>query len=171
MKKVHWGSFTDMLFLLFAAGSIVGCVTANLLSGELLKQIGYFDSIYQWGRSMGVEERGRLWRYTLKRRFGEIGVGALVGMTPLAKWAFYGFSMILGFNSGLIISTFTLESGWMGLFLFLRSVLPQWIFYGLSWIILAAGCDNGLEKIKVRVWVFLIFIILMGTFVEAFFNF
>lgn len=166
MKRVRWGSFTDMLFLLFAAGSIIGCVTANLLSGELLKQIGYFNSVYQWEQAMGAEERGRFWRYAVKRRFGEVGIGALIGMTPMAKWAFGGISMVFGFNSGLLISIFTLESGWSGIFFFLRSVMPQWILYGLSWVILAAGCENGLEKIKIRVWLLFVLLILAGTLLE-----
>lgn len=164
-------SFSDMLFLLFAAGSIIGCVMANLLSGELLKQIGYFNSIYQWERSLGLEERGQLWKYTGKRRFLEFGTGALVAMTPLAKWAYGCIALVFGFNSGLLISTFTLESGWMGLFLFLKSVIPHWILYGLSWMILAVGCENGLEKMKIRVWLLLILLILGGTFLEVFLNF
>ena len=162
MRKLRLGSFPDLLFLLFAAGSIIGCVTANLLSKELLKQIGYFDSIYQWESSMGREER---------RRFLEVGTGALVGMTPLARGAFGGIAMAFGFGLGLLISTFTLERGWMGIFLFLKSVMPQWIFYGLGWVILAAGCDNGLEKAKLRMWLLLVMAVLAGTLLEVFFNF
>ena len=168
MKNVRWGSFADVLFLLFVAGSIIGCVTANLLSGELLMQIGYFDSIYQWKASFGPEEKGDFWRYVMRRRFLEFGTGALVGMTPLAKWAFGGIAAIFGFNCGLAISVFTLESGWMGLLLFLRTTLPQWIFYGLAWVILAVGCENGLEKMKIRVWFFLALLILVGSLLEAF---
>ena len=171
MRKIRLGAFSDVLFLLFAAGSIIGCVTANLLSGELLKQIGYFDSVYQWEYTMGMEEKGMLWRYTARRRFLEMGLGGLVGMTPLAKWAFGGIAMVFGFNSGLLISTFTLQSGWMGLFHFLKSVMPQWIFYGLGWVILAAGCENGLEKAKIRMWLLLVIAILAGTLLEVFLNF
>ncbi|MCI8725231.1 MAG: DUF2460 domain-containing protein [Hungatella sp.] len=171
MRKLRLGSFPDLLFLLFAAGSIIGCVTANLLSKELLKQIGYFDSIYQWESSMGREERRQFWSYTARRRFLEVGTGALVGMTPLARGAFGGIAMAFGFGLGLLISTFTLERGWMGIFLFLKSVMPQWIFYGLGWVILAAGCDNGLEKAKLRMWLLLVMAVLAGTLLEVFFNF
>lgn len=100
-----------------------------------------------------------------------MGIGGLVGMTPLAKWAFGGIAMVFGFNSGLLISTFTLQSGWMGLFHFLKSVMPQWIFYGLGWVILAAGCENGLEKAKIRMWLLLVIAILAGTLLEVFLNF
>ncbi len=170
MKKIRIGTFLDMLLLLFAAGSIIGCVSANLLSGELLKQIGYFDAVYQWENSMGMAKKGMFWKYTMKRRFLEMGMGALLGMTPLVKWAYGGIALMLGFNSGLLISTFTLERGWMGLFLFLRSVMPQWLFYGFGWVVLAAGSENGLERMKVRVWLLLALLVFTGTLAEVFFN-
>ena len=53
----------------------------------------------------------------------------------------------------------------------LKSVMPQWIFYGLGWVILAAGCDNGLEKAKLRMWLLLVMAVLAGTLLEVFFNF
>lgn len=168
MKKIRWISYSDLLCLLFLAGSIAGCVAANLLSGELLKQIGYFNSVYQWENSMGMEEKGQLWQYIAKRRFLELGIGSLIGMTPFAVAAFGVLVFVFGFSTSLLISVFTLQSGWLGLVYFLKSILPQWVFYGMVWSILAAGAQNGLEKMKIRVWLLLILIVFAGTLLEAF---
>jgi hypothetical protein len=167
MKKIRWISHSDLLCLLFLTGSIAGCVTANLLSVELLRQIGYFDSVYQWGSSIGREEKGQLWRYLAKRRFLEFGAGSLVGMTPFSSAAFCCVMFVFGFSAALLISVFTLQSGWLGMVYFLRTILPQWGLYGMVWGILAIGAENGLDKMKIRVWPLLILVVFLGTFLET----
>lgn len=170
MKKVRWGTFQDILFFLFLLGNICGCVTANLLGGELLRQIGYFDSVYRFSTEMGLKEKGQFWCYVLKRRIMEFGIGSLVGMTPLAFTAFAGLAAFFGFECGLLISVFTLRHGWMGIVLFLRTVLPHWLFYMAVWAGLAMGVKDGLDKMKVQGWFLLVLVILAGSIAEAFVN-
>lgn len=170
MKKVRWGTFQDILFLLFLAGNICGCVTANLLGRELLKQIGYFDSVYRFSTEMGFKEKAEFWCYVLKRRIMEFGIGSLVGMTPFALPAFAGLAAFFGFGCGLLISVFTLQHGWLGIGLFLRSVLPHWLFYMVVWTGLAMGAKDGLDKMKAHGWLFLVLVILAGSIAEAFIN-
>ena len=121
-------------------------MTANLLSGELRTQLGCFEAVGGGGYSLGMEEKKQLWRYVLRKRLMEFGIGGLAGMTPLAAWIFGGISFVGGFGCSLMISMFTLYDGWMGIFSFSRLVLPQWIFYFTVWVILAVGVENGLEK-------------------------
>lgn len=170
MKKIRWGLFQDWIFLLFLAGSICGCVTANLLGGELLRQIGCFDSVYNLDRNLGLKEKGELWCYVLKRRITEFGLGSLVGMTAFASAASCGLAVCLGFGCGLLLSVFTMQYGWRGLAWFLRVMLPHWPFYMTAWAGLALGAANGLEKMKVRGWLVFMALILAGTAAEAFVN-
>lgn len=41
-------------------GILVGTVWANLLGRELLKQIGYFEGIYEAGRNLSSQEQRQL---------------------------------------------------------------------------------------------------------------
>ncbi len=167
MKRKRQISYMDLLLLCFLAGSMGGCAAANLLSRELLGQIGYFDSIYRLQVSVNRKDRGRLWCCILRQRAMEFGIGCLAGLTPFASMAFCFFAAAGGFGFALQISVFTLQKGWLGLFYFLAAVLPHWIFYMLVWVILAMGVKKGLGKLRLPVWLLLAAAVIAGTLSEA----
>ena len=102
-------SFWNLWFFSMGAGVIAGTIWANLLGGELLSQIGYFDGLYKSGQIIDEEERRLLWRYVLIQRLWEAGFGGLLAMTPLAAAGYLVLSFAAGFILAAFIAAFTLE--------------------------------------------------------------
>ena len=167
MKRIRGITYLDGLLLLFMAGSAAGCMIANLLSGELLRQLGYFDLTYTDMQTLDAGEKNQLWLYTLKRRMSQLALGGLIGMTPFARAAFFVLAFSTGFGCSVMISTCTLLNGWQGLTQFLRAVLPQGLPYMAVICLMAAASEQGLEKMKVKVWLLLALLTLLGTWLES----
>ena len=65
----------------------------------------------------------------IKQRFFQLGAGWLCSLTVYSFWLFGIFTCFWSFCLGMGIASFTAEKGFLGLPIFLRSVLPQGIFY------------------------------------------
>lgn len=168
MKRFRRLTYLDKLRLLFLAGSISGCIIANLLGGELLEQIGSFDFIMEY-QQPGAAMKKQLWMQVTKKRMMQLGLGGLVGMTPLAPWAFAAAAAVAGGASAVLISTCTIYGGWMGLGIFLGAVMPQYICYIPVAVILAAAAEHGTQSMKGKVWVLLAVLTAAGAALEVYF--
>lgn len=163
-------SFWNLWFLSAAAGIFAGTIWANLLGGELLSQIGYFDGIYKSGQGMDDEERRRLWRYVLGQRLWEAGFGGLLAMTPLAAAGYLTLSFGAGFVLASIITIFTLEKGVAGILFWLASVFPHGLCYLGVWAIWLTAVKDRKEPGKVRVWVLVGILAAGGSLLEVWVN-
>ena len=81
------------------------CLNGHLLAGrlgggELLKQIGYFDGIFQTGKGLDRDARRQLWGYVVRQRLCEAGFGGLLAMTPVAAPGY----LVLSFGTGMAIA-------------------------------------------------------------------
>lgn len=151
-------------------GILVGTVWANLLGGELLKQIGYFDGIYEAGRNLSSQEQRQLWRYVLRQRLLEAGFGGMLAMTPIAVPGYLILSFCAGMAVALMITVFTLEKGWIGLGCWFGSVLPQGLCYLMVWVIFAAVVKEQEDLKKVRIWMLAGILVIGGSFLEVWVN-
>ena len=96
---------------------------ANLLSRELLEQIGLLE---YW--EMEDHSRDMAWRdvltAVLKHRGLQLGLGCLIGMTPLAVSVYTGLALAAGAAVAVLISVCTLYGGWLGPWIVLRTIQP-----------------------------------------------
>lgn len=151
-------------------GVLAGTVWANLLGGELVKQIGYFDGVYQAGRQLGRQEQRQLWGYVLRQRLCEMGFMGMLAMTPIAVPGYLVLSFGAGAAMALAVTVFTLEKGWMGLFCWLASVLPHGLCYLAVWVIFAAVVKERQDFKRVRIWILAGILVVGGCFLEVWVN-
>ena len=160
-------SFWNLWLFCAMAGVLAGTIWANLLSGELLGQIGFFDGLYQTGRTWDEGERRQLWRYILRQRMGELGLAGLIAMTPAAIPGYLLLTFGTGFAMAAVISIFTLEKGSLGVLYWLVSVLPHGICYLTAAIVMTAAVNQRENLKKIRVWLVVGVCVGLGTFLEA----
>lgn len=170
MKRLRRISFWNLWLLCVTGGILTGTLWANLLGGELLKQIGYFDGIWQSGREIKPEEQRQLWNYVLRQRLQEAGIAGLVAMTPLAQTAYLILAFGLGAGLAVSITVFTLEQGWMGMGYWLASVFPHGLCYGAVWMILTAAVKERQDLRKVKIWIVTGILVAAGSALEAWMN-
>ena len=124
LKNRSWNQkikFPISLCISFFIGSVLGGVITNLLSRELLEQIGSFDLWYEQSNSL---------IQNLKKRLGQFMMVCLGGMTGFSGIWFYLVFLVMGAGAGVWIATLTLYGGWKGIFLFAVHMMPQWSCYG-----------------------------------------
>ena len=152
------------------AGVIAGTIWANLLGGELLSQIGYFDGLYKSGQIIDEEERRLLWRYVLIQRLWEAGFGGLLAMTPLAAAGYLVLSFAAGFILAAFIAAFTLEKGVAGILLWFMSVFPHGLCYVGVWAVWLMVVRERQEQQKISIWLLAGFLAAAGSFLEVWVN-
>ena len=155
MKRWRRIPFRNFWLISVMGGILAGTIGANLLIGELLKQIGYFDGIFYAGREMNGEEQKQLWLYVLRQRAWEAGFGGLLAMTPAAAAAY----LVLAF-----------AAGWMGLGYWLASVLPHGLCYGAVWMIWAAAVMERQDIRKFKIWILAGLLVTGGSLLEVWVN-
>lgn len=170
MKKMGRNSFWNLCFLSVTAGVLTGTIWANLLGGELLGQIGYFDGIWRAGQTMDEGERRLMWRYVLAQRLWEAGFGGLLAMTPLAAPGYLLLAFGGGFALASIITVFTLEKGAIGLVCWLASAFPQGLCYLGGWAVWTAAVGERQDLKKVRVWLLVGVLTVAGSLLEVWVN-
>ncbi|MCI8838647.1 MAG: hypothetical protein HFG74_11420 [Hungatella sp.] len=170
MKRWRRIPFRNFWLISVMGGILAGTIGANLLSGELLKQIGYFDGIFYAGREMNGEEQKQLWLYVLRQRAWEAGFGGLLAMTPAAAAAYLVLAFAAGAAAAMVITVFTLEKGWMGLGYWLASVLPHGLCYGAVWVIWAAAVMERQDIRKFKIWILAGLLVTGGSLLEVWVN-
>ena len=148
MRKIRRVSFWNLWLLLFVGGVLGGTIWANLLGRELLEQIGYFDGIFQTGMKMNHEEQWQLCRYVLSQRVGEVCFGGMLAMTPLAVPGYLILSFGTGFGMAVVITVFTLEKGWLGIWYLDYVCHSPWFMLPSNLASLVSSCEGkaGFKK-------------------------
>ena len=101
LKNRSWNQkikFPISLCISFFIGSVLGGVITNLLSRELLEQIGSFDLWYEQSDSL---------IQNLKKRLGQFMMVCLGGMTGFSGIWFYLVFLVMGAGAGVWIATLT----------------------------------------------------------------
>ena len=102
--------------------------------------------------------------------FGEISLqGAVFGLEEGAKGpSLEGFFSLLQFSMslGASVSLLTMQKGLLGPLYFGGLILPQSLFYGFVWYILAGWAAPGGKKLHLAGAIFLIGIMAVGVYLE-----
>lgn len=170
MRKLQKVSFWNLWLIWVMGGILAGTVWANLLGGELLKQIGYFDGIYQSTRGLGGSEQRQLWGYVLRQRLCEAAFGGMLVMTPMAVPGYLVLSFGAGTAMALSIAVFTLEKGWLGLGYWLGSVLPHGLCYLAVWLVFGVFIKEKQSLKKIRIWILTAILVVTGCVLEVWAN-
>lgn len=172
MRQPFHLSFSQVLFLCFLCGAAAGTIGANMLGPEILRTLEsggetvfvLSASALDWG------QRKQLWQYVFRQRATEFALAVLVGMTPFSSLGFAAGSFAAGMGEGFLLAMATLQYGIRGIFVFLLTLLPQWLFYLPVWIFLALKAEDGLEQVRLLRWPFLAAAAAAGIFLEAYVN-
>lgn len=167
MKRIRGMSFWTLWFLCIMGGVVTGTVWANLLSRELLGQIGYFDGLYRTGAKSYEGQQRQLWRYIIGQRLWETLVCSLIAVTPFAVPGYLAMTFGAGFVLAVVITVFTVEKRWLGLVYWLISVFPHGLSYLAAAMVLTAAVKERREIERLRVWLAVGIFVAAGSFLEA----
>ncbi len=163
-------TYSTVLLCCLLCGTAAGTVLANGLGEQLRELAGGFGLQAAAYADLTAGRRRALWGYVARRRFAELGLAALVGMTPLAAGGFAAAAFAAGAVCGLSVSALTLKRGVWGLPVFLLSAMPQWLMYLPVWSFMALRAEEGLDRLRLRDWLLLAVFAAAGTFLEAYGN-
>ena len=104
----------------------------------------------------------------IKQRFFQLGAGWLCGLTVYSVWLFGILTCFWSFSLGMGVIYFTLEKGLWGLPLFLRSLLPQGIFYLMVWYILSRWSFSTRKRLRLPALAFLMRLTACGAACAAY---
>ncbi len=168
MKRLKLTYSMVLLCCLFC-GTAAGTILANCLGGQL-GELAVYGQMVPGYSALTAGQRRSLWGYTARQRLSELGLAALVGMTPLSAAGFAVFAFAAGAACGLLVSVLTLERGLLGLPAFLLGVFPQWLCYLPVWVFMAVRAGGGLDRLRMRIWILLTVLAGAGIFLEAYIN-
>lgn len=113
-----------------------------------------------------------LWKYIIKYRIRDFAIIGIMGLTVLRRYIISLYLVYIGICAGMLISTSVMYYGFTGLGVYLSSVLPQYIFYGIAvYFLYRMFYMHGMKWKNAAVIVGLTIILLfVGTYMEAYCN-
>ena len=152
------------------AGAAAGTLWTNRLGAELKGQLGALGQalLPSGDTPLWVQDTG-IWSLLLQRGILLV-VLWLAGMSLLALPGLCLSAAYVGFSVAFLVSCMTMQAGAGGLFLFLMSMLPQWLFFLPVALLLAAWA--GMREMRLHGAGFLVLLVLMaaGTAAEQWVN-
>lgn len=170
MKRTWNISYRDRLWICFVAGVAGGTMIANLLSGELQSQIGYFDLLYLESRQLGAGERQRMWLYVVRQRMFEVAGAWLLGLTVCSAGVYYLLAVLAGGSMAVALSVLTMQKGITALLWYLASVFPHAVCYVPVYLVLAAWAGEKPGKPRLGAAGILGLLTMAGTVLEVYIN-
>jgi stage II sporulation protein M len=113
-----------------------------------------------------------LWQYVIRARLRDFFILCLVGFTVFCRPVLLIYLLFLGICAGTLISAAVMHFGFMGLILYMVSVLPQYLFYGIALYFTYKILYIRTAKMKniCLVLGIAMVLILLGTYTEAYLN-
>lgn len=162
--------YLDYLLLCFLGGVAAGTVTANLLSGELQSQIGYFDGWFSGGKILTGAQKVQMYWYVLRQREIEFLMAWFLTLTVFSRPGFCCLAAWTGGISAVTISIFTGQFGMLGAAAYVATIMPQYLFYLPVWLILAGWAQKSEKKLRLLGLVVLILVTAVGAAAEVYVN-
>ena len=165
--------FLIILFL----GMISGTLFANFYGTNHISDWGIFDNVYMEKYNTITINYPTLWKYVAQDRIRDIIFLSIISLTSISVSIFMLYLFYIGIGIGLVVSMATMQYGIFGLWIYVVSIFPQYIFYGLAFYIIANNLvKNKKQESKKPNYRFVVSIIiscllvLLGTCTEAFIN-
>lgn len=160
--------FTIMIFL----GILIGTCYANLAHRCKFAMPDVYDSNYLSRYADVSMNYYSLWKYIIKYRLRDFIIICLAGLTMFRKHIISLYLLYIGICAGMLISVSVMYYGFVGLGVYLASVLPQYIFYGIViYLLYKLFYIHGLNAKNVTaIIVIAVMLLFIGTYTEAYFN-
>lgn len=123
-----------ILFYMF--GFLAGILSANLLSGKYMADIGIFNELFLKQYVQTEIDTGEYFWYLLKIRISPLMFLGILGFTKFRKAAVVLFLIWTGFLNGMILTVAVMQRGFSGILLCLVGFMPQALFYVAGYLIL-----------------------------------
>ncbi len=152
-KRRHLPDFANenvrFLFLFFA-GILIGSVFANFFCAGGEDKTGIFGKYFlEQYKSVSVDNK-ELFLYSFWNRLKELTVVLLLCMTSMGMLVPELYLAYQGLVVGILISLYVVQYGAGGVLLYLMSIFPHYLTYGI-FVILLAGCGKELyERMSAR---------------------
>ena len=158
------------------AGLLIGTAYANIT----VKYLSVKPTIFGYEFLAAYEEvevnSFSLWQYVFGTRFRDFAAVLIMCFTNLRKGAVNAYITYFGIVTGAMISFAVMNHGTAGMWIYLLSVLPQYILYILAFkVVYTIGTEerrNGVNDVKKYIFMvlFIISLVFAGTYVEAYVN-
>lgn len=152
----------------FFAGIAFGTVWVGVMPDALKAQLGLFGQAQLRGTRPAADPALLLHIFLLRE--AQAGFLWLIGMTAFAVPAFLLTALYIGFSSAALLSLMTMQSGLLGLPVYLASVLPQALLYLPAIAVLFFWGFEPFKKTHLAGFVVLSAVIGLGAFAECFLN-
>lgn len=164
------------LIVLFI-GLISGTLFANFFGTKHISDWGIFNGAYMEKYSTISINYTTLWKYVAEDRIRDIIFISIISLTSISVSIFLLYLFYIGMGIGLVISMATMQYGLFGVWIYVVSIFPQYIFYGLALYFIANNLTkhkkidskNGNYKIAASIFISCL-LVLIGTCTEAFIN-
>ena len=159
-----------MLILLL--GIVLGTAYANLSLRMGWGKWDLFDSSFLTAYADITVNSMILWQYVLRTRIKDFILLSVLGMTRFCRPVLIAYLVYLGICAGALVSSAVMHFGVIGVMVYLASVLPQYLFYGIAlWFLyrILYKRNARLSNIGIVLSVALI-VLLVGTYTEAYIN-
>ena len=170
---IHKYRFVLFLFL----GILLGTCYINLIKKGLIKNMDIYSDKYLSDYIDISVNNVSLWQYIIKTRLRDFVILCGIGLTVFSGIFLSIYMCYLGICNGILISTAVLHYGMGGVFVYMVSVFPQYIFYGLTLFLITklfTVSGYSIKTIAARNVVIIIAIpiglLLVGTYFEAYIN-
>lgn len=165
--------FLIVLFL----GIISGTLFANFLGTKHISDWGIFDVAYMEKYSTITIDYPKLWQYVAEDRLRDIIFLCIISLTAISISIFMLYLFYIGIGIGLVISMATMQYGIFGLWIYVVSIFPHYIFYGLALYLIGKNLTKKSnfhvkkDNYRLAMYIFISFLlVLIGSCTEAFIN-
>lgn len=165
--------FVLFLFL----GILLGTGYINLIKKGIISTMDIYSDTYLSDYMDISVNNVSLWQYIIKTRLRDFVILCGVGLTVFSNVVLLGYMCYLGICNGILISTAVLHYGIGGIFVYMVSVFPQYIFYGLTIYLITRLFNVSGYSIKsiatknvIIVIAIAVGLLLIGTYFEAYIN-
>ncbi len=157
--------------MIIAAGILAGTCFANI-SKTFCLSWGIFNSSYFANYNDITVNSVMLWQYIAKNRLQNIAAVTLFGLTRFRKLFLSIYLVYIGACFGTFLSIAIMRFGIAGILIYILSVLPHYIFYGLAVYILYNLLLRRQICRKNKIVLFIVVLCAMaaGTYCEAYIN-
>lgn len=158
--------------LVIFAGILAGTIYANVLVSYGKGQALVFNSGFLATFDEVSINGTYLWQYVCKTRLKDFALILIIGHTKIGKVAFNVYLAYIGISAGALISFAVMHYNVAGVLIYFVSVMPQYIFYGISlWFIMKMIYNTEIRtQNKIVIVIIAIMLLIAGTYMEAYVN-
>lgn len=158
--------------LMIFAGILAGTIYANILVTYGKGQAMVFNSGFLATFDEVSINGTYLWQYVCKTRLKDFALLFIIGHTKLGKVAVNIYLAYVGMSAGALISFAVMHYNVAGVLIYLVSVMPQYIFYGISlWFVMKMIYNIDIKmRNRIIITVIAFMLLIAGTYLEAYAN-